>query len=155
MKILISLGAIPSVAYKRRLLARLVRPILEAAVQANQNLLRNLKVPPLYQCGVRYQNEPEGTNEEFALIPVVLARKWGDCDDLAPWRCAELREQGENAKIRVSWKVYKPSGFALYHVTVRRADGTIEDPSKILGMGKPVVAKQMHLDMMAGEPCSV
>ena len=30
---------------------------------------------------------------------MVLSRGWGDCDDLAPWRVAELQEAGEKATI--------------------------------------------------------
>ncbi len=94
-------------------------------------------VPLLYESGVRYREEPWNAKgarvEEFADIPTVLARKWGDCDDLAPWRVAELRAMGEPAKIRITWKTL-PSG-RLFHVVVRRADGSVEDPSRILGMG--------------------
>ena len=100
----------------------------------NQLFLKTHRVPPLYESGVRYQNEPRSFPcEEFASIPAVMARGWGDCDDLAPWRVAELREQGERAKIRIQWK-RQPSGTKLFHVVVRRGDGSIEDPSRILGM---------------------
>jgi hypothetical protein len=57
-----------------------------------------------------------------------------NCDDLAPWRCAELREAGEPAKIRVQWKRDARTGQKLFHILVRRADGSIEDPSLKLGM---------------------
>ncbi len=80
MDILISLGEIPSIRQRSRLLGLTVRPILEAAVSANQVILMTHRVPPLYQSGVRYREEPRGQGyEEFALIPTVLARKWGDC----------------------------------------------------------------------------
>lgn len=117
----------------------LIMPLLEACVRMNQQILRVYQVPPLYKAGVRYQEEPADQGfEEFALVPQVYARHWGDCDDLATWRCAELREQGERATIRVVWKNPSIGGLRhrLYHVIVRRADRTVEDPSKILGMGR-------------------
>jgi len=62
----------------------------------------------------------------------VLSRGWGDCDDLAPYRVAELQEAGEKAKIRITWR--RVGKRRTYHVLVRRADGRIEDPSRLLGM---------------------
>lgn len=114
-----------------------IKAILDTQVRINQIYLRQFSVPPMYELGrlgrLRYQEEPDDGIEEFAGIEPVLMRGWGDCDDLAPWRAAELREQGENAKIRVHWKK-QPNGRKMFHVTVRRGDGTIEDPSRILGM---------------------
>lgn len=135
MKILISLGEIPSIRQNSRLLALIVRPFLEAVVSADQVILATNHVPPLYESGVRYKEEPRGQGyEDFAVIPDIIARGWGDCDDLAPWRVAELRQKGEKAKIRIKWN-RQPNGLRLYHVQVRRANGQIEDPSRILGMG--------------------
>lgn len=129
--ITINLGR-PAILKKSRALGLTARPILESLVNANQFYLRHHNVPLLYQAGVRYKPEPRGTHEEFASIPVVLERGWGDCDDLAPWRVAELREAGEKAKIRITWK--RNRNGKLFHVQVRRGDGRIEDPSAILGM---------------------
>lgn len=123
-------------------LAATAADCLNALVRANiryigAEIYQGRRVPLLYQSGVRYAEEPWNANgarvEEFADIPTVYARRWGDCDDLAPWRVAELRAMGEPAKIRITWKTLK-SG-RLFHVLVRRANGQIEDPSKILGMG--------------------
>lgn len=135
MKVLITLGK-KSRRWNRqsRVLGHAIRAILNATARVDQFYLRLHRVPPLYESGVRYQNEPKGTIEEFATIPVILARGWGDCDDLAPWRVAELREQGEKARVRLQWKKSRRSGQRMYHVVVRRADGRIEDPSKLLGM---------------------
>lgn len=134
MKVVVDLGNLP--IWKRsRNLALAVRPLLEATVTINCIYLQTHRVPPLYKAGVRYQNEPEGQPyEDFAIVPAIIARGWGDCDDLASWRVAELRMQGEKAKIRIQWRKYE-NGRKLYHVVVRRANGDIEDPSRILGMG--------------------
>lgn len=126
---------------KSRVFGTVIKSLLDAQVKNNLLYLSlHRGVPPLYASGVRYANEPTGQNfnglpaEEFALIPVVLERKLGDCDDLAPWRCAELIHAGEAAKIRIQWKTRPDTGRKYYHIVVRRADGTIEDPSARLGM---------------------
>lgn len=126
------------------MLGNAIKPLLESLVLVDQIFLRTHRVPLLYKSGVRYMEEPlnqaklgQGEPqrvEEFAAIPAVLERGWGDCDDLAPWRCAELREHGEPAKIRIQWKRHPTTGQKLFHIIVRRADGSIEDPSRLLGM---------------------
>lgn len=133
MQVLVNLGDFPLLKTSR-FMGLFVRPILDAMVEVNRLYLRSHHVPPLYQSGVRYEQEPEdGKPEEFAAIAPVLARGWGDCDDLGPWRVAELREAGENANIRITWR-RRAGGNRLYHVVVRRGDGRIEDPSRLLGM---------------------
>lgn len=121
-----------------------IKPLLDALVRIDQLYLRTHRCPPLYRAGVRYAEEPPNEAklghvgktervEEFAAIPAIIERGWGDCDDLAPWRVAELREAGEAAKIRIQWK-RSANGQKMYHIVVRRADGSIEDPSARLGM---------------------
>lgn len=132
MELQIGLGDHPSWR-SSRMMGLALKPILEALTTVNLLFLHTHHVPLLYSSGVRYQNEPkEWPNECFDTIPKVIERGWGDCDDLAPWRCAELRKAGERAKIRIQWKRL-PTG-KLYHIVVRREDGRIEDPSRILGM---------------------
>jgi len=114
-----------------RFLGTVIKPHLDALVMVNLVFLRTHTVPPLYRSGVIYRPEPPG-QEEFASIPAVLARGWGDCDDIGPWRVAELRLHGEPAKIRIQWKKL-PNG-KLFHVLVRRANGDLEDPCIKLGM---------------------
>lgn len=121
---------------RSRMLAWAIKPLLEGLVRVNQLYLRmHPNIPLLYKSGVRYKNEPKGQGfEEFVPIPTVMARRWGDCDDLAPWRCAELRERfREQATIRVQWKRHS-DGTKLYHIVVRRGNNSIEDPSRLLGM---------------------
>lgn len=126
------------------MLGTAIKPILEALVLVDQMYLRVHRCPELYKIGVRYMEEPLNQAtlgsgepqriEEFAAIPAIIERGWGDCDDLSPWRCAELRERGEPAKIRIQWKRNPSNGQKLFHIVVRRADGSIEDPSLLLGM---------------------
>ncbi len=66
-------------------LGLVIKNLLDAQVANNRLYLQlHSRVPPLYRSGVRYENEPLWTFqdmpvEEFALIPVVLGRGWGDC----------------------------------------------------------------------------
>lgn len=110
---------------------RVVRMVLEALVPLAQYQCRSL--PPLYRAGVRWSLEPDGV-EEFADPVTVYARKWGDCWMLTLWRVAELRNAGEDARPMVTLVRERTDGSRLYHVRVRRADGRVEDPSKVLGM---------------------
>jgi hypothetical protein len=77
------------------------------------------------------------TSDHYVYLPehdVTVS----NCEDLACWRVAELRVRfGEAAQPYVTSQMLNSPEhglFTLYHIRVRRADGTIEDPSKILGM---------------------
>ena len=97
-------------------------------------LRRHPQTPELYSSGVRYQEERPG-QERWQDIPQVLQRGVGDCEDLSAWRAAELNiRSGISARAEVAVSKVYPDGRRLYHVFVRLPDGTIEDPSRILGM---------------------
>jgi hypothetical protein len=81
--------------------------------------------------GIRWKPEPPGA-EHFDHAKTVLARKWGDCDDLAPWHAASLRHSGEDPDAKA---IVKRSGPKTWHAVVQRADGSIDDPSREAGMG--------------------
>lgn len=99
-----------------------------AQVQLMEAMGEGRPLPLLYASGVRYQRE-RGT--EHWLGPVdVLRLGAGDCEDLVAWRVAELRQQGINAAPHC----YAPAP-GLVHCVVRWPDGSIEDPSRKLGMG--------------------
>lgn len=90
------------------------------------------ETPPIYESGVRYQTQPAGC-EHFKPIPLILRAGNADCDQLAPWRAAELRvRHGIKAMPEV-----RQMGPALYHVYVRFPDGSVEDVSARLGMPVP------------------
>lgn len=120
---------------------RLVTPeALEAALEAtslaNEQAIIRGEVPPLTEAiskGVRWKPEPFTDGEHFDLAHHVAARKWGDCDDLAPWLTGELRATGEDPGA-IS-RVYK-SGPDRWHVVTETSDGEILDPSKWAGMGR-------------------
>lgn len=87
-------------------------------------------LPPLYQSGIRFAYEPNhgSGNEEFASPLTTLERRAGDCDDLVIYRLAELYAAGHNgAACSCEWV-----GDSM-HVTVRLPNGSLEDPSTILG----------------------
>ena len=142
MKILLNLTAQNTEHGKKwlkgsKVLALVIRGALEAVILANRIYLRTHHVPPLYESGVRYEEEPLGQPyEDFSAIPVVLARGWLDCDDAVCWRIAELRNIGENAKVRLKWQYDPVRNTRMYHVLVRRENGQVEDPSLRLGMGR-------------------
>lgn len=130
-----------------RTVALLARGALNITIATNVVMMRQLgpqQFPPLFASGVVFKPEPwAGKIEEFAHALTVLARGWGDCDDLVAYRVAELRVFGdrlagtppEKALARIYGRDRK------MHAQVRRGDapnvvknGTIEDPSRLLGM---------------------
>lgn len=89
--------------------------------------------PLLFKSGVKYMEEPPG-REDWQDVRTTLAMQWGDCEDLACWRAAELRVRyGIEAKPCFTWKLRENGGY-LYHIQVLLPDGRIEDPSRTLGM---------------------
>lgn len=115
-------------------LASVARGILHGVVLNNRLLIRARLVPRLYESGVRWRNEPwRGTFEEFADAYTCLKRGWGDCEDMSAWIVAECHEAGET---KADFKIYGRvvNGKAAMHVQVRRGNGSIEDPSRYLGM---------------------
>lgn len=121
-----------------RIMAALCMAFLRGVVACNRVIIREAKdrgrpVPSIYNAGVRYEREPWSDHEEFADLLTVLRRGWGDCDDLCAWRVAELLEQGEKASCRIYWRPRR-NGERMMHCQVRRGDGSIEDPSRFLGL---------------------
>ena len=94
--------------------------ILESMVNIARDELRNVridgrKIPPLYRAGVRYVRE-EGT--EIWKDPVeTFADGFGDCEDLAIWRTAELRNNHKAAQPYIRYKVDPETGMYIYHVS--------------------------------------
>jgi len=114
---------------------------LAMLTSANRFFLRaNPGFPSIYDSGVRYLRDAEHgsqaspDNELWLTIPDAVRYGGADCKVLAAWRAAELLEQGELA---APFLIEPPPGSRLWHVVVRREDGTLEDPSKILGMKGP------------------
>lgn len=109
---------------------------LEGLVRMNQQQIRvaareGRPVPSVYRAGVHWQRDH---GETWDTIQIVRQRGYGDCEDLASWRAAELRERGipAHAVVRRS----NTPGVA-WHAVVQWPNGQIEDPSAKLGMYNP------------------
>jgi len=103
---------------------------LEGLTAVDAVMYRQRRYPKLYSAGIRYQRERVG-RENWQTVAELYKSKVGDCEDLAAARAAELRMQGIPARA-----VAVRTGARSYHALVRWPDGSIEDPSRILGMGK-------------------
>lgn len=98
--------------------------------------LAGFPLPPLYLSGVRYQEEPPG-EEEWLDTPTLYRLKRGDCEDVGCARAAELRFLHHIPAVPcIKFREYStPKGrLTLIHVLTLHPDGTIEDPSALLGM---------------------
>ena len=109
---------------------------VESLARLNQVYLRtHPHTPPLYRSGVVYLRDADlGTQdtpatELWVTIPDCRRLGGADCKVLAAWRIAELREGGDTAA-----RCLLSRNGHLWHVRVRRGDGSIEDPSARLGM---------------------
>ena len=72
--------------------------------------------------------------ERFRDVGVLVGRGKGDCDNIASWRAAELRQAGVKANPRIKGRK-RPGGGTTYHVDVMWPDDSSEDPCLLLGMG--------------------
>lgn len=128
---------------------------LEAVTRTTEPLVRNKRVPLAAQAIkgglVKWQPEPPG-DEHFDLPTTVLARKWGDCDDLAPWHAASLRAAGNDPGARA---IVRKSGPNRWHAVVQRSDGSIDDPSRAAGMGRGRSSVVGGVDSVVGAAPSV
>lgn len=107
-------------------------------------LMQYPRTPQLYRSGVIYKPE-EGT-ENWQDIPTCLKLRYGDCEDLACYRVAELNYAGIKARPYLKWRESGPR-MSQFHATVRWPDGRIEDPSAALGMnGMPIIAQPIFVD---------
>jgi hypothetical protein len=117
-----------------------LRTALRAATLIAAYEIERYELPSLYSLyragRVRYRwpevcaapNVP-GACERF-LSPLQVLAEGGDCDcdDVAPWRAAELQLAGVAA---TAVPVKDPIGW---HCIVQFADGRTEDPSRVIGM---------------------
>lgn len=122
--------------------ARQIVAFCEALVLVNVTYLATSQVPWLYESGVRYRRDEERAGalpDIWSDVPTILERGFGDCEDLACWRVAELRTVGRTARIGIAAQrrpTLEPLGWG-FHVTVEKLSGTVwktEDPSVALGM---------------------
>lgn len=104
---------------------------LEGMTALNTGIIRGSGLPPLFEAGVVYRREPRG-REQWLHAAQLVRRGFGDCEDLACYRAADLRVyESEPARVRVL-----RTGRKTLHAVVERADGSIEDVARALGMGE-------------------
>ena len=107
---------------------------LEATTRANERLLAAGHVQGIEDAirdGVRWKAEDFDDGEHFDLAPEVMARGWGDCDDLAPWLAAEMRVTGYDPGARA---FVHPTAPNRWHAMVLGSNGEVYDPSRWAGM---------------------
>lgn len=110
-----------------------IEALVEGLVRLNVVLMgyaeqRGVESPTLYESGITYRREPKGSEwwENASDVIGVVARRSGDCEDLAAYRAAELRYyDGEPARVRIV------RTSRAFHAVVERGDGSMEDPSRI------------------------
>jgi len=122
---------------------------LESVTRLDEQLLKDGAVPIAekgIKDGVIWRPEPLG-DEHFDHAGVVMRRRWGDCDDLAPWHAASLRHTGEDPEAHA---IVRRSGPHRWHAIVQRGDGSIDDPSRWAGMGQPHPTRAATLPLMHG-----
>jgi hypothetical protein len=111
--------------------ARSVQELLTCLVRIWARYHAKHPLPPLYERGVRYQEEPNaGQYEDWKSPMRTFEDGWGDCDDLTLYRCVELMCGGEKA-LPQTLAQHLEIGTKM-HVRVRRGAGQIEDPSLLV-----------------------
>lgn len=117
--------------------------MMEALIKVNLTYLATHPTVPLYQSGVVYR--AERNTEIWRDVPNILKYGWGDCEDLACWRAAELQLAGIAARAWIKWRDH--NNVQMYHAVVRLPNGEIEDPSIALGMsGHPIVMRPVYVN---------
>jgi hypothetical protein len=138
-----------------------LRAALVGLVSLNVETMRAVKarghrIPSVYEAGIRFKrNEArararelwfrERGNVGLRWVPEPRGREWwqtwvdnlkegeGDCEDLASHQVAWYIVEAEIP----CYADVIPTGPKTYHAIVRWPDGTIEDPSLVLGMPDP------------------
>ena len=112
--------------------------MLGALVAMDVDYLRaNPRTPRLYSSGVVYEPEP-ADQEDWKTIDTVLRDGHGDCEDLAAWLAAErIVKDAIPARCAFRYRPVQVGGgrvVDLYHILTQHPAGSIEDPSRVLGM---------------------
>jgi hypothetical protein len=124
-------------------LAWFVKSSIEGFARGWAPAFRRMKLPPLYESGIRFEYEPThgSGDEDFATPLDTLERGWGDCDDLVIYRLCELyaptvsfTQKGNPVVVdsRAGGCSCEWTGESM-HVQVRLRNGTLEDPAVLLG----------------------
>lgn len=118
---------------------RIILELVRVYTLIDRLIIRELGIPPLYECGVAYEFQPASGDAWKDIIGCLVSGR-GSCNSLAAWRCAELQEDGEDARPYIQTQtLVRPDGSTMdvFHVLVHRPPGAPvewEDPSRTLGM---------------------
>lgn len=120
-----------------------ITTLLLSLVVVNRDwMLRHPGTPDLYDSHVIYK--PEDGTEIWQDIPTTLELGYGDCEDLAVYRCGVLQAKGILATPLITWR--QVGGRTVYHALVKWPDGKVEDPSLARGMrGHPVMREPLFV----------
>lgn len=131
MRVVLDIGLLEHVSVEHS--AALMMQLFEVIVGANLAYLAlHPETPHPLEARIRYEREPRG-HEHWQGIGQIIASGKGDCEDLATYLVAWLRFHGErDARPYVRGRLI--GRRRVFHVMVRRADGSVEDPSRALGM---------------------
>jgi len=105
-----------------RITPELLEPVLETVTRVNESMIRDGTIPTaseLVARGAVWRPENMG-DEHFDHGATIQQRGWGDCDDWAPLKAAEMRATGEDPGARAT---IVPSGPTTYHAIVERSSG--------------------------------
>jgi len=115
-----------------------LRVVLACLQIIDRHQIAKHRLPPLYLSGTRYKtvhgsarcktNAPESC-ERFLSALQLLKERVGDCKDFACYLAAERMLAGDYGARAIPI----PSSVG-FHVQTQHGDGTIEDPSVVLGM---------------------
>lgn len=112
--------------------AQMYEAALEGLTREDELLIAAGEVPAsVYDAGAVYRKERQ---DVWRHAKDVADEGWGDCEDLAAYRAAELRVSGEDPDAKV---ITYQTGPRRYHAVVQRGSGVIDDPSIALGMKVP------------------
>lgn len=101
---------------------------LETVTRVDESQIKRGILPTVTQAikdGARWRPEPPG-DEHFDHAAAIVRRGWGDCDDWAPWKAAELRATGVDPGARAE---VEKSGPNRWHAKVTSSSGKKIDPS--------------------------
>lgn len=112
--------------------------MMEGLCRVNQDQIKLKKpaIPLLYSSGIVYQRE-DGT-EDWQDCYTTVEKKWGDCEDLACYRVAELRVVFKRPASPFLTFMQSADGGFHYHALLWAKGPSgwrLEDPSRKLGMG--------------------
>jgi hypothetical protein len=101
--------------------------------QLREAIRAGIDVPRLYASGARYKR-----SRIWRDLYATYANGGADCKSLTAIRLAELVVYGEDSDARAILRGGPNKGGvgSRYHVLIQRSDGSEEDPSRILGMGR-------------------